>query len=55
MASQQYGQVIVSNWITLGLQPLPAPAARLEGMGVARVEPTLVADAFVETVAAFDP
>ena len=55
IGSQQYGQVIVSNWITLGLQPLPVPAARLEDVGVARVELALVADAFVKAVAAFDP
>src|SRR5690242_12333583 len=55
IGSQQYGHVIVSSWITLRLQALPRPAARLEGVGVARFEPALIAHAFVEAIAAFDP
>src|SRR5262245_10596554 len=61
IASQQYGQVIVSNWIkrrlfsALRLQPLPSPAARLEAVCVARAEAPLVAHALVETIVALDP
>ena len=59
--SQQYGHVIVSNWIkrrlaiALGLQPLPSPAARVETVGISRVELALVAHPLVKAILPFDP
>src|SRR5687768_3579628 len=61
IASQQYGQVIVSNWIkrrlaiALRLQALPIPAARLETVRIARVEAAVVANSLMKTVLAFHP